>query len=260
MQGSLLQILDHAAGAQVLISASYQIPAEGVPDAGLPAAEARELLGESVRIAREAASAASADSPDRRRWVAASVGPVGAARGDGSEYRGDDGLSVAELEAWHRPRIGILAAGGADLLAVETLPSLREVRAVTRALAGSPVPAWITVTPAGGRTRAGEDLAEAFAVAASCPEVIAVGVNCCAPAEVLPAVRLARDVTDKPIVVYPNSGEHWDARRRTWSGDAAVDAGLARSWVEAGAGLIGGCCRVGADEIAALGRALEEVR
>ncbi|PPI37765.1 MULTISPECIES: homocysteine S-methyltransferase [unclassified Rathayibacter] len=236
------------AGARVAVTASYQVSASGFAAAGLAPGLAERALRESVDLARRAQSG----------WVAAAVGPYGASLGDGSEYRGDDGLTVGELAAWHRPRLETLAAAGPDLLAVETIPSVREVRAVVEALAGSSVPAWICVSGRSGRTAAGEPLAEALAVAAASEEVVGVGVNCCPPGDVAEAVRIARSVTGKLVVVYPNSGEEWDAVERRWAGDAAFDPALVASWRAAGADLIGGCCRVGPAAIAALGRSLEE--
>src|SRR6185437_10100613 len=94
-------------------------------------------------------------------------------------------------------------------------------------------------------------LAEAFAVA-DVPEIVAVGVNCCAPADVLPAIQIAREVTDKPVVVYPNSGEVWDGPGRRWVGTSRWSPELPAQWVAAGARIVGGCCRVMPDDIAAL--------
>ncbi|MHC2184418.1 homocysteine S-methyltransferase [Rathayibacter agropyri] len=237
-----------AAGARVAVTASYQVSVSGFAAAGLPATLAERALRDSVAIAREAQDG----------WVAASVGPYGASLADGSEYRGDDGLTVAELAEWHGSRLHTLAAAAPDVLAVETIPSVREVRAVVAALRGSPVPAWISVSARDGTTAAGEPLADAFAAAAASDDVLGVGVNCCPPGDVADAIRIARSVTDKLVVVYPNSGEEWDARERRWTGDAAFEPALVASWRHAGAGLIGGCCRVGPAALAALGRSLGE--
>jgi S-methylmethionine-dependent homocysteine/selenocysteine methylase len=157
---------------------------------------------------------------------------------------------VAELVRFHRPRIEALAAAGPDLLALETVPDVVEAEALLAAVRGVGVPAWLSYTVSGGRTRAGQPLAEAFAVAAGAPEVVAVGVNCCAPGEVAAAVRLAAAVTGKPVVAYPNSGEGWDGTG--WTGRADGPARYAREWVAAGARLVGGCCRVGPAQIAEL--------
>ncbi|MEU3481669.1 homocysteine S-methyltransferase [Streptomyces sp. NPDC033754] len=193
-------------------------------------------------------------------WVAASVGPYGAMLADGSEYRGRYGLSVRELERFHRPRVEVLAAAGPDVLALETVPDVDEAEALLRAVDGCGVPAWLSYTVEGGRTRAGQELAEAFAVAAGNDQVVAVGINCCDPAEAGAAVELAVAVTGKPAVVYPNSGERWDAGGRGWRGDVTFDPSQAAVWAGAGARLIGGCCRVGPPAIAALARAFSHGR
>lgn len=228
-----------AAGAQVATTASYQVSESGFREAGLSAEQAVRALGRSVSLAREAADSFDDDRP---RWVAASVGPYGATLADGSEYRGDYGLDVAALRRWHRPRLDVLAAAGADVLAVETLPCLAEVEALIAELADLGVPFWLSVTVAAGATRAREPLSEAFAMAAGLPGLVAVGANCCDPAE-LPAVAQAAAHHDLPVVFYPNSGETWDAAARQWTGAPTV-AGSGPDWVGRGARLIGGCCRV----------------
>lgn len=246
-----------AAGAQVATSASYQASRAGFAGRGVGAAKADRLLASSVELARQAAEEASAESGDgRARWVAASVGPYGAVLADGSEYRGHYGLSAAELTAFHRPRLEVLAAAGPDVLAVETVPDLLEASVLAECVRGLGVPVWFSFGAADGRTRGGEPLAEAFALLADVPEVVAVGVNCCAPQEVSSAVRLAVELTGRPAVAYPNSGEGWDATARDWAGPAAFDAADAPRWVAAGARLVGGCCRVGPGRIAELAAAL----
>ncbi|MCT9090694.1 homocysteine S-methyltransferase [Streptomyces sp. ASQP_92] len=271
------------AGAQVLTTASYQATFEGFARRGLSHQEAELLLARSVQLARTAGALCPAADPagedphgvgggagggvGRGRgegeapqnpappptpWVAASVGPYGAFLADGSEYRGRYGLSVRELERFHRPRIEALVAAGPDVLALETVPDVDEAEALLRAVEGCGVPVWLSYSIAGGRTRAGQDLAAAFALAAGWDQVIAVGVNCCDPADADRAVPLAASVTGKPVVVYPNSGERWDAVGRRWTGGARFEAARVAEWTAAGARLVGGCCRVGPAEIARL--------
>jgi homocysteine S-methyltransferase len=240
------------AGARVAITASYQASFEGFTRVGADRAEAEELLRRSVELAR-AATGGSAD-----RWVAASVGPYGAVLADGSEYRGRYGLSHVALRAFHAPRAEVLASAGPDVLAIETIPDIDEAAAVLDAVAGLGLPAWLSYSAAGGLTRAGQPLSEAFAVARDNPQVVAVGVNCLAPEEATDAVALAAEVSGKPVVVYPNSGEGWDAAARAWIGPATFSPTRVRSWLDAGARLVGGCCRVGADQIAALSKELHQ--
>ena len=238
-------------GAEVGISASYQVSYEGLAAVGIDRAETERLLRLSVSLV-----AAARDDAGGSGWVAASVGPYGAMLADGSEYRGDYGLSVAELRAWHAPRLKVLADSGADVLAIETIPCLAEVEAVLAEVDGSGVPAWLAVTAAMGALRSGESLADAYALADSVDEIIAVGINCSDPLDVASAIDAARSVTSKPIVVYPNSGEQWDAKNRSWMGQAGFPSSLVREWRDAGASLIGGCCRVGPAEIAGIAAAL----
>jgi homocysteine S-methyltransferase len=125
------------------------------------------------------------------------------------------------------------------------VPDVDEAKALAGLLPQFGLPAWLSYTIDGTCTRAGQPLADAFAVVADVPEIIAVGVNCCAPADVLTAITIARDVTDKPVVVYPNSGEVWDGARRNWIGTTAWSPDLVSQWVTAGATIVGGCCRCG---------------
>jgi homocysteine S-methyltransferase len=171
---------------------------------------------------------------------------------DGSEYRGDYGLSVAQLRGWHRRRLDVLAGADADVLAVETIPCLAEVEALCAELTALGMPAWMSITCAGTTTRAGEPATEAFAMAGECAPVIAVGVNCTAPDDVAELVREAATTTGKPVAAYPNSGETWDAVRREWTGTRGFVAADVAGWVGGGARLIGGCCRVRPEDIAAM--------
>jgi homocysteine S-methyltransferase len=244
------------AGADVAITSSYQATFEGFAKRGIPHDKASELLGQSVELAREAARRAHAKGVARPLWVAASVGPYGAMLADGSEYRGRYGLSVEELERFHRPRLEVLAAAAPDALALETVPDADEARALLRAVRGLGVPAWLSYTVTGDRTRAGQPLEEAFALAADADEIIAVGVNCCAPQDVDGAIATAARVTGKPVVVYPNSGERWDAGARAWTGRSTFTAEQVRAWQQAGARLVGGCCRVGPEAITGVAQTL----
>lgn len=225
------------AGALVLTTASYQATFTGFSRRGLDEAAAAVLLRRSVDLARQAWGT-------RPGWVAASVGPYGAMLADGSEYRGRYGLSVAELVDFHRPRMQVLAEAGPDVFACETVPDLVEAQAMLDVVDALGVPAWLSYTIDGASTRAGQPLDEAFAVAAGRDTVIAIGVNCCDPRDVGPAVEVAARVTGKPVVVYPNSGQHWDASARQWVGVSRLSDITVSSWVSAGARLVGGCCQV----------------
>ncbi|MEW6405872.1 MAG: homocysteine S-methyltransferase [Chloroflexota bacterium] len=239
------------AGADCAITASYQATIEGFARRGLSEAEAIQLMQKSVQLAREARDEFWADEKNRvgrpRPFIAASVGPYGAFLADGSEYRGDYGLSEAELIAFHRPRVQALTAAGADLLACETIPCMIEARALVKLLKEFPEAcAWISFSAKDEKHVChGEVFSECAAWLHDCPQVVALGINCTSPKYIPSLIREARKVTSKPILVYPNSGEVYDAATNTWHGETSHESfGLqSKDWHESGASLIGGCCR-----------------
>ena len=268
------------AGADCILTASYQVSRMGYAEVGLSTERADAALLKSVALARAAAD----EFPRRRIVVAASLGPYGAALHNGAEYHGNYGIGFSELVAFHRERIqvlaaassapyvalkghdfsraengpqnsGALASGGSfrklnqrpDLFAFETLPSLEEALAIGEALSAWPaLAAWFSFTCKDGRHVAhGELLSECASAVAKFPQTVAVGVNCTQPALIPALIGELRAGSAQPIVVYPNSGEGWDAENRCWTGkgDPESYGEQAKTWFNAGAQIVGGCCR-----------------
>jgi homocysteine S-methyltransferase len=239
-----------AAGAQVATTASYQATLPGFVAAGVSWRQAEALIERSVLLAKEGQGGDG--------WIAGSVGPYGAMLADGSEYTGAyvDELGIAALREFHRPRMELLAQAGADVLACETVPAAAEAGALVAEAVDLGMPMWLSLTTVLDRrgvprTRRGEPAAEVYALVADVPEVIAVGVNCTSPAAIGPTVAAA-SVAGAPIVVYPNSGEGWDAVGRRWTGTPGSWTDDVPAWVAGGARLVGGCCRVRPSHIAAI--------
>lgn len=245
------------AGADVAISASYQASFEGFAHRGLDSNAAAALMQRSVRLAQEARDRfwqEPANRPGRvRPLVAASVGCYGAFLADGSEYRGEYGLSKRALKDWHRPRLEALLTAEPDLLACETIPCLLEGEALAELLAEySHTSAWLSFSCCDEeRVCHGEPFAECVALADSSPTIAAVGLNCTPPQFAESLLRQARRATRKPLVCYPNSGERWDADAHCWVPDSGVGnyAPLSAAWQAAGARLLGGCCRTSPQDI-----------
>ena len=246
-----------AAGADVAISASYQATFPGFARRGLDHDQAAHLMRLSVELAQEARDAFWAEEANRtgrlRPLVAASIGCYGAFLANGAEYRGDYGLTREELMEWHRPRLALLAASGADLLACETIPCQVEAEALVALVAEFPhTAAWLSFSCRDeSHICHGETFAGCVALAAASPQVVAVGVNCTPPRFVEPLLRSAAHTTAKPLLCYPNSGEAWDSVARCWlEGSGVTDFGPPTLfWRDAGAQIIGGCCRTGPDDI-----------
>jgi homocysteine S-methyltransferase len=252
------------AGGRVATTASYQASIEGFEAVGLDRDTALRAMRTSVVLATRArdrfrAEEAAAGRDPGKMLIAGSIGPYGAMLADGSEYRGDYDPGDAALDAFHRPRIETLMAAGVDLLAIETIPTVREARVLVRLLDEVSVPAWISFSCRDGRTTsAGEPFSEAVAVATSARSVVAVGVNCTAPQHMRSLLKIARASTDVPLVAYPNRGDTWDPVSRTWRGDRAGswNPAVVASWKVLGAEWLGGCCGTGPSDIRELAIAL----
>lgn len=239
------------AGADCVITASYQATTQGFIKRGLSEEQALDIIKKSVRLAIEARDEFWADEANHdgrsKPFVAASVGPYGAYLADGSEYRGNYGLTEEQLIEFHRPRMKALIEAGAELLACETIPSPVEARALVKLLGEfEGIGAWISFSCRDeAHVCEGQRLEECIQQVEASPQVLAVGVNCTSPKFIPSLIREARKATDKPILVYPNSGESYSAEKNDWNGEPVYESfgEEAREWYEAGARLIGGCCR-----------------
>jgi homocysteine S-methyltransferase len=247
------------AGADCLLTGSYQVSTEGFEQIGhrpdKAASSAADALRTSVSIAEQVRTEYHSRSP-RRIWIAASLGPYGAMLHNGAEYHGNYNCSFDELVAFHGRRISVLAETNADFLAFESIPSLEEAKAILDALRSYPdLPVYLSFTC---RDRShvshGETLRACAELLDKQPQVIGIGVNCTAPELIGSLVGELAGVTRKPILVYPNSGEQWDAVHHCWLGDGQIQqyGELAQQWRSAGAQWIGGCCRTGPEHVRAV--------
>jgi homocysteine S-methyltransferase len=252
----------YRAGAQVATTASYQATIPGFAAAGLDRAAAVDAIRRSVLLA-QAARDRFAQETGRSvdgLLVAGSVGPYGAMLADGSEYTGEYRPGDAALRDVHAPRIDVLLDAGVDLLAFETIPTVHEAAVLLDLLGDSGATAWLSYQCRDGdTTAAGEPVAEAFALAADAPGVVAVGVNCGPPRHV-PALlaAAAASAPDMPLIAYPNRGDTWEAAARHWvanDGDR-YDPKVVATWSALGATWLGGCCGTSPAEIAELARSI----
>jgi homocysteine S-methyltransferase len=243
------------AGADVITTASYQASFDGFAKHGYSKQEAIEFMQLSVALAFRAREEAMKILPRKiKPLVAASVGPYGASLADGSEYRGNYGISVEELKTFHRERLKILIETGADIIACETIPCMDEAIALKELLAEfSNVQAWISFSCKDeSHISSGEKFEDAIQSLNQSKQIIAVGVNCTAPHYIESLIKIAAASTDKLIIVYPNKGEAWDAKNKCWLPTSQHHSHFiddAKTWYAAGSKIIGGCCRTTPDDI-----------
>ena len=245
------------AGADFAITASYQATVGGFARRGLNRNDALSLMKKSVQIAQSARDEFWADENNRknriRPLIAASVGSYGAFLADGSEYRGDYGLTEQELIEFHRPRVEALIASGADLLACETIPCLIEAQALVKLLGEFPNTfAWFCFSAKDDEHICdGEKISDCAKWLDQFPQAAAIGINCTSPLYIPSLIREIKKNTDKPVIVYPNSGEIYDPVANTWHGETSCGAfgEQSKEWFENGAVIIGGCCRTTPDHI-----------
>mgnify|MGYP000347586039 FL=1 len=230
------------AGADIIITSSYQISYLGCSKRGWSESKTDQALRGSTQLAKDAVLKSG-----KSVKVASSIGPYGAALADGSEYKGNYGVTKSALKDFHARRLEVLISTSPDLLALETMPDTFEVELLLELLSDCPIPYWVSYScKAGNQTNAGQSFTEAVSLA---KDAMAVGINCTAP-ELITDLLLSTK-SDKPFVVYPNSGRSWNAKTKEWEGssETGFDELLIKSWISAGAQIIGGCCGIGADEI-----------
>lgn len=249
------------AGSDIITTCSYQVSFPGFEERGLSAEQTETALRNSVELAEAAVERYRKQTGTKRRiFIAASLGPYGAYLADGSEYSGRYGISKAELEQFHKVRIQVMEDTNADFLAFETIPSKEEAQVLASLLRKVDKPCWISFSCADDRSlRDGSDLGSLAAQLKDHPNVFAIGANCTQPHHIPGIIKvIGKAAPEKEIIVYPNSGEQYSAKDKTWKGNSDQDdfAGMAEEWLELGASIVGGCCRTGPGHIRSMRESL----
>ncbi len=239
------------AGANIITTATYQASFLGFENQGHTKEEAIQLMQLSLKIAEEAREAYLQSNKERqllKPLIAASIGPYGAAKADGSEYTGYVGVTIEELIEFHSARLALLVQSGADLIAFETIPCIDEAIAIKTLLESySGVQAWVSFSCKNDtQLSSGESFKEAVSILNKADGIIAVGVNCTAPQYISSLVQIAKQNTNQFIIVYPNKGEQYNAVLKQWESNQNCNVDFlnqAKLWIASGAKIIGGCCR-----------------
>jgi len=246
------------AGADIIITSSYQASLEGFIKKGFSTQKAIDLMKLSINIALETRDEfwENYEEKDKRikPLVAASIGPYGAYLADGSEYTGKYGISDEGLSDFHRKRLEILISTSPDILAIETMPLLSEVKIIVKLLKEfNKIPTWVTFSAKNETTtNANDNIKDCMTFLENEDCISAVGINCTAPQYIPKLIENIKSVSTKPIVVYPNGGSKYNPILKVWEKgeiSALEYSKLSHLWFQKGAQIIGGCCETTPEEI-----------
>ncbi|MFM1845685.1 MAG: hypothetical protein RIS19_158 [Actinomycetota bacterium] len=233
------------AGAEIIITSTYQVSFPGCIAKGWTHQEVVDALKNSIQLARDA------HSPQ----VAASIGPYGAYLADGSEYRGNYEATEEQIREFHKERLEILIACKPDYLAIETIPEIREARVLLQLLKelNNTIPVWIAFSCKDNlHLSSGESFIDAAMISKELGADY-VGINCTSPELVSGLLESAEGYG--PFVVYPNAGRTWNEKLKRLEGATVkLSDQHIQQWSECGATIIGGCCGIGPKEIAQVAR------
>lgn len=251
-----------AAGAQMILTDTYQANLQAFEKAGHSKQQAENLVGMAVLVAQKARDDYE-EQTGKYALVAASIGPYGAYLADGSEYRGDYLLNDAQYLNFHLPRFTAVLAQAPDCLALETQPKLSEPLALLRWLEKNvpQMPVYVSFTLRDEMTLSdGTELKRAVAAISKFEQVFAIGVNCIVPELVSGALKVMRQATTKKLIVYPNLGAQYDPETKTWAkSEQQLDfTQLTEKWYQAGARIIGGCCMTTSPQISQIATYFEQ--
>ena len=235
-------------GADIISTTGYQASIKKYLELSYSPSKAEELILRPVALARQALKSFVQSNPDKKRFIAASIGPFGAYLADGSEYTGDYEVGAEQLRSFHKRRLRLLADSSADFLAFETMPNALEIEVISDLLSEVTKPSWLSLSVQDANSlRDGTPLPKIIQGLDKLPNLFAIGVNCCAPSIVEDCIKTIRLYSDKKVIVYPNSGQVYDAKQKKWLGtsDPLQYGQLAEKWFASGADIVGGCCQIG---------------
>lgn len=258
------------AGADIITTASYQATFEGFAKKGLNEQEAEALLRLSSKLTLEARDEFWKKNEKHgmrvKPLVAGSIGCYGAFLADGSEYKGDYAktMSKEQLKEFHRKKMAVLLSSGVDLLACETVPCILEAEALMELLEEfKNAFAWISFSCRNEyQISYGDPFVECVKTLNHCPQVVAIGINCTDPMFITGLLKsVPTTLRIKPFIVYPNSGETWNSTSKQWIQENDREKGFGKlllKWIDAGAKIIGGCCRTTPADIQQIRKTLKD--
>jgi 5-methyltetrahydrofolate--homocysteine methyltransferase len=253
-----------AAGADIIETNTFSSTAIAQADSQLEHL-AYELNFEGARLAREAAQAWTARTPDRPRFVAGAIGPTNQSLSispdvNNPAYRAK---TFDDLRRAYEDQVRGLVDGGADLILLETIFDTLTAKAAIVAVESVfdekgvrlPVMISVTITDRSGRTLSGQTL-DAFYISIRHAKPFSVGINCALGGrEMRPYLAELSRLAEGYVSCYPNAGlpnafgQYDELPPETGA--------LIKEFAESGlVNIVGGCCGTTPDHIAAIAAAV----
>jgi 5-methyltetrahydrofolate--homocysteine methyltransferase len=232
------------AGSDIVCTNTFGANAKTLKSTGY---SVNEIIKAAVGVTKKAAAG--------KALVALDIGPVG------EFIRPFGKLTFDESFTLYREQAAAAEAAGADLVAIETMSDLYEMKAAMRAVKEhTKLPILVMMTfDKGGRTFTG-CRPESFAVTAERLGAAALGINCSlAPSEIFPIAEKIAGSTSLPLIVKPNAGlpnsvtGAYDVGPEEFARQMAAFAAL-------GVKIVGGCCGTSPDYIREIRRTYETLK
>ncbi len=214
------------AGSNVIYTNTFGVTDDKLSGSGY---SLEEVISASVSVARKAA--------DGRAAVALDLGPTGRLMVPAGDLDFDTAYEI------YRRRVTAGAEAGADLVVLETMSDLAEVRAALLAVKeNTSLPVFVTMTfEANGRSFTGCS-PRAFASLMSAMGADAIGINCSlGPDQIYPLIEEIASVSDLPLIVKANAGLP-SADDGSYDITPAQFAEKMKKFTEIGVKYLGGCC------------------
>ena len=247
------------AGADIIETNTFNAQSVSMEDYGMQE-HVREINLEAARLARKAADAYTAKTPDKPRFVAGSIGPTNKTTSlspdvNNPAYRA---ITFDQLTVAYKEQMLALIEGGVDALLIETIFDTLNAKAAifaaneAMAEAGKKVELMVsvTVTDKSGRTLSGQTI-RAFLASVEHADILSIGLNCSFGAKDLkPYLQEISKYSPHYISVYPNAG--LPNQFGEYDESPVIMAAQVQEFIDEGlVNIIGGCCGTTPEHIAA---------
>jgi len=245
------------AGADFISTATYQISFNRLEEMEYHPAEIKKIFQKSVDLVKEAILESKSKKEIK---IVGSFGPYASFDPEASEYVGEYNVSYNAIMNFHLNNIRIIEETDLDIILYETIPCLREIEILSKILSHSSKEIWISVTCNENiEFRDGSSFEEACKIISNIENVTTMGINCFSPLLVNKAINKLKKYSNKKTLVYPNSGEIYNPKDKFWSGKNDYNDLMIKNWLSLSPDIIGGCCRVGFDNIKNMRKEIDKI-